>query len=168
MEPLAAPVAARQPSLRVLLLAAPLTFVAHFLEEAPGFVTWFNAHVARGITAPLFWSVNYTALAITVGVVALEWVSGSALSAMVVVAWFGCLMFANALFHVTGALMDGAYMPGLVTALVLYLPFFGLLATRVVRAHRLSRRAAAVATIVGAFPMLLHGYLIIFRGSRLF
>jgi hypothetical protein len=45
---------------------APLVFVAHFLEESPGFVTWFNAHVTRGITADLFWTVNATALLITV------------------------------------------------------------------------------------------------------
>ena len=38
------------PPLRTLLLAAPLVFVAHFLKEGPGFVAWFNAHVARGIT----------------------------------------------------------------------------------------------------------------------
>lgn len=26
-------------------LLATLIFVAHFLEESPGFVAWFNAHV---------------------------------------------------------------------------------------------------------------------------
>jgi hypothetical protein len=30
------------------LLFAPLVFVAHFLEESPGFVPWFNTHVTRG------------------------------------------------------------------------------------------------------------------------
>jgi hypothetical protein len=44
---------------------APLVFVAHFLEESPGFVTWFNAHVTRGITADLFWTVNATALGLS-------------------------------------------------------------------------------------------------------
>jgi hypothetical protein len=45
------------------LMCAPLVFVAHFLEESPGFVPWFNAHVTRGITAELFWTVNATASA---------------------------------------------------------------------------------------------------------
>jgi hypothetical protein len=48
------------------LLAAPLVFVAHFLEESPGFVRWFNAHVTQGITADLFWTVNATGLVITI------------------------------------------------------------------------------------------------------
>jgi hypothetical protein len=155
-------------SLRVLLLAAPLVFVAHFLEEAPGFVAWFNAHVARGITMPLFWAVNYTALGITVIVVALEWLSGSSLSAALVVAWLGCLMLGNAIFHVAGALADGAYMPGLVTALLLYLPFYAAVVACTLRERRLSRASVVAAAIVGALPMLAHGYLIVFRGSRLF
>ena len=158
----------RRPSLRVLLLAAPLIFVAHFMEEAPGFVAWFNARVARGITPSLFCSVNYTALGITVGVVTVEWSSRTTLSASLAVSWLSFLMFANALLHLAGALVDGAYVPGLVTALLLYLPFYGAVIIRVVRLRRLSRRGLAAAALVGALPMLVHGYLIIFRGSRLF
>ena len=37
-----------------VLLWAPLIFIGHFMEEAPGFVNWFNAHVRRGITAEFF------------------------------------------------------------------------------------------------------------------
>jgi len=158
----------RHPSLRNLVLVAPLIFVGHFLEEAPRFVAWFNAHVGRGITEPLFWSVNYTGLAITVAVVVLEWLSGSEFSATLIVAWLSFLMLANGVFHVVGAVVDGAYVPGLVTAMLLYLPFYAWVVTRVVRTHRLSRRAVAAAAIVGAIPMCVHGYLILFRGSRLF
>jgi hypothetical protein len=158
----------RPPPLRLLLLAAPPIFVGHFLEESPGFVAWFNAHVARGITTPLFWSVNYTALAITIVVVLVDWLGASAPTAYVAIAWFGCLMFANALFHIAGALADGAYMPGLVTAVLLYLPYFGLVVGRAVEERRLRAGAVAAATLLGALPMLAHGYLIVFRGDRLF
>jgi hypothetical protein len=152
----------------VLLLAAPLVFIVHFLEEAPGFVSWFNAHVERGITAPLFWTVNYTALGITVAIVIIEWLSGSALSAALVVAWLSLLMLANALFHIAGALVDGSYMPGVVTAVLLYLPFYAVLVRCILDQRRLSRSAVVAAALVGSAPMLVHGYLIVFRGSRLF
>ena len=158
----------RQHPLRVLLLLAPPIFIVHFLEEGPGFVTWFNAHVARGITEPLFWSVNYTALAITLGVVVLEWLSGTAFSATVAVTWVSFLMFANALLHLTGAIVDGAYVPGLVSALALYMSYAVWIMRRTVQLRRLPRSAVGVAAAVGALPMLIHGYLIIFRGSRLF
>jgi hypothetical protein len=159
---------AKDQPLRVLLLLAPPIFILHFLEEGPGFVTWFNAHVARGITEPLFWSVNYTALAITLAVVVLEWLDATAFSATLVVAWSSFLMFANALLHITGSIVDRAYMPGLVTALVLYVPFWMLIIGRVVRSRRLPNAGIVVAAILGALPMMIHGYLIIFRGSRLF
>ena len=159
---------ARQQPLRVALLLAPPIFIAHFLEEGPGFVAWFNAHVARGITEPLFWSVNYTGLAITVAVVVLEWLDETAFSATLVVAWLSFLMFANALLHVTGAIVDGHYVPGLVTALVLYVPYWAWIISRIAHSRRLPNAAIAVAACIGALPMVVHGYLIIFRGSRLF
>ena len=158
----------RQPPLRALLLAAPPIFIAHFAEEGPAFVTWFNAHVARGITEPLFWSVNFTALSITTAVVVLEWLSPSTFSAALAVAWLSLLMFANALFHVIAAVVDGAYIPGLVTAVLLYLPFYAWFVARVVQLRRLSPSAVVGIAAAGALPMFVHGYLIVFEGSRLF
>jgi hypothetical protein len=149
------------------LLLAPLIFVAHFLEEAPGFVAWFNAHVPRGIDQDLFWTVNVFALIITLVVVGAEWSAPSGFTAGLVVLWFGFLMLANALFHIVASIADRAYMPGLITALVLYLPFSAWILRHVLR-RRLSGSLVVAITVAGMIPMLLHGYLIIFRGSRLF
>jgi hypothetical protein len=157
-----------QTALQRLLLAAPLIFIAHFVEEGPAFVAWVNSHVARGITVDLFYTVNYSALAISIVVVALEWGTSSAVSVVLAAAWFGFLFFANALLHVTGAIHDRAYVPGLVTAVLFYLPFYALLFARLVETRRVRTATLTVACIVSAIPMLVHGYLIIFRGSRLF
>ena len=156
------------PRLSRLLLLAPLIFVGHFVEEAPGFVAWFNAHVPRGITQDLFWTVNVVALAITIVVVAMEWLGPSAFTAAAVVAWFSFLVGANALLHVVGALADRAYVPGLVTAVVLYLPYYSWVVGQIVRTRRLAPGWVAVIALLGALPMLVHGYLIMFRRSRLF
>jgi hypothetical protein len=150
------------------ILLAPLIFVCHFLEESPTFVSWFNAHVARGITEGLFWRVNLTALVITLIVVAIEWSSRSDASLILVVGWFGFLMFANAIFHIVGALVDRSYMPGLVTAVFLYLPYYLWLFVRGVKSKRAGVGVLIVAAAIAAIPMLIHGYLIVFRGSRLF
>jgi len=150
------------------ILLAPIVFVCHFLEEAPTFVPWFNAHVARGITQGMFWRVNLTALMITLIVVVVEWSSRSGASQAVVVVWFGFLMFANAVFHIIGAIVDGRYVPGVITAVVLYLPYFSVLSVSVVKHKRLSVPASILAAIIGGLPMAAHGYLILFRGSRLF
>jgi hypothetical protein len=39
---------------------------------------------------------------------------------------------------------------------------------RIVQLRRLPRGAVVAAATIGALPMLVHGYLIVFRGSRLF
>jgi hypothetical protein len=150
------------------ILFAPLVFIAHFLEEGRGFVSWFNAHVPNGITESLFWTVNVNALAITVGVVVLAWLVPSGFSPLAVVAWFSFLMAANALLHIVGAIVDRAYMPGLVTAILLYLPFYTWVMRETVRSRRWTPAAIVSIAILGALPMLAHGYLIIFRQSRLF
>jgi Protein of unknown function with HXXEE motif len=95
------------------LLVAPLILVAHFLEEGPGFVAWFNAHVSRGITEDLFWTVNVSGLVITVFVTLLFWTTRSQAAELLVVAWLSCLMLTNAVFHITGAILDRGYVPGL-------------------------------------------------------
>ena len=150
------------------LLLAPLVFVAHFLEEGPRFVPWFNGHVAQSITTDLFWTVNFTALLITVLVV-LVFRAGESPSAVVfLVAWLSFLMLTNAIFHITGAIVDGGYVPGLVTAILLYLPYSYWVARQVVQSGRVSRGVLAVAAVIGGIPMAVHGYRILFLGTRLF
>lgn len=151
-----------------LLLLAPLIFVCHFLEESPGFVQWFNAHVARGITSKLFWRVNLSALAITLIVVGIDWFSRSAFSLSLAIVWLSFLMLANAIFHIVGGLVDRQYVPGLATAILLYLPYYSWLFIRAVKSKQVKLIVLVVGAVIGSVPMLLHGYLIIFRGSRLF
>jgi uncharacterized membrane protein HdeD (DUF308 family) len=150
------------------LLLAPFIFVCHFLEESPTFVEWFNSRVARGITPESFWRVNISALAITLMVVGIEWLSRSAFSLTLVIAWLGFLMFANAIFHVAGGLVDKQYVPGLVTAVLLYIPYYSWLFMKVIKSKRVNLAVLFVAAVFCSIPMLLHGYLIVFRGSHLF
>lgn len=152
---------------RVLLLA-PFIFVGHFLEESPGFVEWFNAHVARGITPGLFWRVNISALVISVIVIGVEWLSRSAFSLGITIGWLSFLMLANAILHIVGGLVDRQYVPGLATAILLYIPYYSWLFMKAVKSKRVSVGALIVAAVLGSMPMLIHGYLILFRGSRLF
>jgi uncharacterized protein with HXXEE motif len=151
-----------------LTLLAPLIFVCHFLEESPSFVVWFNSHVTPGITAGVFWRVNITALVITIVIVVIEYFSRSAGSLMLVVGWFGFLMLANGAFHIVAGVVDRQYVPGLVTATLLYLPYYFLLFTHAVRARRANSAGLLSAATLCSLPMLIHGYLIVFRGARLF
>lgn len=143
-------------------------FVVHVLEESPGFVPWFNAHVTQGITADLFWAVNATALLITVLASAAVRVMRSTATLILVVAWLSFLMLANAAFHLTGAVVDGGYVPGLATAGLLYVPYCGWVARQLAHGRHVAPGLLAVAAVLGAIPMAVHGYRILFLGTRLF
>jgi Protein of unknown function with HXXEE motif len=150
------------------ILLAPFIFICHFSEEASGFVLWFNQHVHNGINYRLFWDVNITALVITVVVSLMESISPSAISDSMVILWFCFLMLAKAILHIAGSLEDGAYMPGLVTAIILYIPFYFLIIPLIINKHRIRIPLAITIACLGALPMLIHGYMILFLGDRLF
>lgn len=151
-----------------LALLAPIIFILHVLEEAPAFVPWFNSLVEPDITQPVFLRVNGVAFLITVALSGALAATREPAIAVADLAWLGFLMFANALLHLTATVVHHRYSPGAVTAACLYLPYFALLFAAVSRRLRVSWSAALAATVLGSLPMLAHGYLIVFRGSRLF
>ena len=152
---------------RVLLLA-PIIFIIHFLEEAPTFVPWFNAHASPGITQGTFWNVNLAALLLTVVLTLAVWTTRSRAWLLLTVAWLSFLMLTNAIFHITAALLDGSYAPGVVSAMLFYLPHCAWVLVRVVQTHTLQPGLVAAAVVVGGTPMAVHGYRILFLGTRLF
>jgi Protein of unknown function with HXXEE motif len=151
-----------------LALLAPVVFVIHVLEEAPAFVPWFNSLVEPDISEPLFLTVNGVAFFITVALSGALAATRERAVAVANLAWLGFLFFANALFHLTATVVHHRYSPGAITAACLYLPYFGLLFAAVLKRYRVSWGVALLATVLGALPMAAHGYLIVFRGSRLF
>jgi hypothetical protein len=159
---------ARRPRIALLAAIAPAIFVVHFLEEGHRFVPWFNAHVAQGITPRLFWTVNLTGLVITTLLALSVWAAPSAGTGVVTFAWLSFLFGANALFHIAAAAVDRAYMPGLVTAILLYVPFYVAFGRELRRGAHIRLSTLAAVGALCATPMLVHGYLIVFRGSRLF
>lgn len=149
-------------------LLAPAVFVIHVIEEAPTFVSWFNSLVEPDISEPLFLTVNGVAFLITIALAGALAATRNPAVAVVDLAWLGFLMFANALFHLVATVVHHRYSPGAITAACLYLPYFALLFAIALRRLRVSWSVALVATVLGSLPMAAHGYLIVFRGSRLF
>jgi len=115
----------------------------------------------------MFWSVNPTALASTTLLTLSFWITRTQPVALAVVAWLSFLMLANAVVRLTAAVVHRGYVPGLVSAGLLYLPFRAWVAVQVIRAG-ISRPLLFAATVLGAIPMAVHGYRILFLGTRLF
>jgi hypothetical protein len=151
-----------------LALLAPIVFVVHVAEETPTFVSWFNRLVEPDITEGMFFRVNATAFVITIVLAAILAATRKPAVAVIDLAWIALLMLANGLFHLTATVVHRTYSPGAVTAAVLYLPYFAVLFSVVLKRFGVPLSVALIATILGALPMAVHGYLIVFRGSRLF
>ena len=151
-----------------LAAALPAVFLLHVAEEAPGFVPWFNSLAVPPISQRLFLSVNAVALLITLAVAFFVVASRDRASALAGAAWVGFLMPANAAFHVVATVVHGRYSPGVITALLLYVPVSLLFLRAASRERGLSPASVLAVAVLGGMPMDVHGYLMIFRGSRLF
>ena len=156
------------PGLRIFAIALPIVFAIHVAEEAPGFVAWFNSLVTPGITQRLFLSVNATGFLITLATASLVAKSRSSGACIVAVAWVGFLMLANGALHLVATLVHSRYSPGVITGSLLYLPFSFLFMKAVVRERAIPWRVVLLVALAGGIPMYIHGYLIVFRGSRFF
>ena len=157
-----------QNRIRWVALIAPIIFALHVAEEAPGFVEWFNSLVARGISQSLFLSVNATAFIITIILSGMLAVSRERIVATLMLAWLSFLMLTNAIFHLTATVVHDKYCPGVITGTILYLPYFAWFFWVVVRHLRIHVFVAVGAALAGSVLMAIHGYLIVFRGDRLF
>jgi hypothetical protein len=107
-------------------------------------------------------------MAVTILITAAVASSSEPAAGAALAAWVGFLMLANGLFHLVATMVHGRYCPGVVTGTLIYLPYGVLLLRGIVRSGNLCPASVAACAALGAVPMLVHGYLIVFRGSRLF
>jgi hypothetical protein len=152
---------------RIMLLLAPVVYFAHILEEAPSFIGWFNSVVTPPMQDGNLVAMNAPSIAITaIFAIVAAWTMRRG-AMLILLAWLSYFMLANALFHVIATTVIGRYCPGLITAVLLYLPYFAWLVRYLRRDLHVRIEALAAAFCFGV-PMLIQGYMIVFRGSTFF
>lgn len=155
-------------TLRRFALAMPLVFAAHGFEEAVGgFFLWFNDRVEPDLSWNKFMAVGFTALAISTFVGAFLADKRNRAMATIASAWVGFLMLGNGIAHITAAIVEVDWVPGLATAAILYLPYSLLLYAAIVVECAQPVWRIALAALLGAFPMFIQGWLVIFEGESL-
>lgn len=148
--------------------AAPLLFLLHVVEEYPRLIPWLNSLLRQDITTAEFFALNAFAFMMLAGLTAFAVIDPGPVSALLFLTLVSVMMAWNALFHVLATLKLGAYAPGVITSVALYVPYT-VLVTRAAWRERLARIGAlGTACVVGAGTMGVHGFLILFRGGRLF
>jgi hypothetical protein len=152
---------------RLLILLAPLIYAAHILEEAPGYMRWVNSIVDHPFPDQgHFFAGNLPSIAITALIAVAAAITLNRAILLVMLAWLGYFMFANAIFHIVATMALRRYSPGTITAAVLYLPYFAWFF--VYMRTRVPGWLAAAVTLIFGTPMLIQGYMIVFRGARWF
>lgn len=150
-----------------IILLAPALFLLHVAEEAPGFVAWFNGLVPEGMNPQLFAWANAGGFLITLCVALVLATSRDKGAALLAIAWLGFVMLGNAVLHATATVVRASYAPGVITSVLLYLPFFFWFFWRSLDRFRIRLATGVTVALAGALPMLLHGYFILFEGRRL-
>lgn len=139
----------RDPALLWLLVAA---FLLHVTEEwADGFPRWLAAVASRPLPDTAFFIINGAVLLLIIaGVRAAARSESNGWMAVTI----ATIALVNTAAHVGGAILTGGYAPGLITAVVLYIPLGAL---TMIRAFDQAPRAQLSRGI--AIGLLLHAAL---------
>lgn len=146
------------------LVAAALHIVEEFVYPG-GFAAWDRSYrpaIKRSITPRLHVIVNAALLLVCLQVALLGGSGDVEAQRVGATGWLAisALLFSNAVFHGVGALRTRSYSPGVVTAVVLYMPLTVLGYRHFLRDGWVTLPAAAVAAVVGGsyhfWAALLH------------
>ena len=152
--------------LRIVALA-PFILLAHVFEESFGFVEWFNRYAEPDLTVRGFYVLSTIALAVTAGLAAAGMRWREYHLGLVLIAWLSFLMLANGGLHIAASFMFNEYVPGAITSVVLYLPYFLIVTVAISRRFDVPARAVFIVTVLGAVPMLMQGLSVLLAGRRL-
>ena len=151
-----------------VILLAPLVFVFHVFEEYSSLVSWINSVIKQGsISQSVFIMANFIILFFVILITVMLNRSDSAAPAFVAVFLLSPVMFANGLFHIIASFMLESKSPGVITSIFLYLPFFIWFLWIVRKKYKIRLPNLLFTVLWGSVPMIIHGYLIIFRGTHL-
>jgi hypothetical protein len=136
----------------------PSAFVLHVLEEAPGFTAWVNRYASDRYTPDDF--VRNNAAGLVLFFLATLLVS-RVTKRSVVFFYYSIVLtqqaLVNTLFHAGTTVVFGAYSPGVVTSLLVFLPLWYYLTLLALEEGLLTKRGAVVAT---AIAVLVHAVVV--------
>jgi hypothetical protein len=128
-------------------------FALHVTEEWPRFTGWAKEHASRQFTQRDYNAVHIAGIlisALSAAIVSLF--PHSAVVFLFFAFVFAPSVFFNTLFHAGASLLTRTYCPGVITALLIYVPLFVLLTERAYRESLLTPGAiAATLLLAGVF-----------------
>ncbi len=150
---------------RRVVWVAPIAYAVHILEEFWRFPLWVNSHFTPGYTTATFVIANAIIMVALVGLTATVSVLRANAADFLYFCWLSGQLFHNALFHLGTTAYFGVYSPGLLSAILLYLPVSYYIARAAHRENRIGNTGGFAALAVGAAGMFSLAYFGLIRDT---
>ena len=111
-------------SYRQAIWLVPVAYAVHILEESQHFAAWASTNFTGGFTTTQFVKNNLIIMSILVALTLLVSVYPRRWTALLHFFQISAVLFHNALFHMAATAYIGIYSPGLLSAILLYVPVF--------------------------------------------
>ena len=135
-------------SYRQAIWLAPVAYAVHILEESQQFAVWVNTNFAQGFTTAQFVKNNLIMMSALIALSLLVTLHPRRWTALLHFLQISAVMFHNALFHMATTAYLGIYSPGLLSAMLLYLPVFYYITKRGYREGFLPNGLAIVVFVL--------------------
>jgi hypothetical protein len=133
---------------RKLVILAPVAYVVHIAEEAPRFGPWTRLYpdrFSKTLTTGDFVATNVVLMFVVLTAVALCLRRSLVVAGLSGASW----EFSNAVFHIGLTVSSRIYSPGVVTAIVVYVPLSVATFYQASKERLLSPRRVALALFLG-------------------
>ena len=114
-----------------------------------------------------FIALNAVGLLVTAALAFPSVRSRSKMLGLGLLAWLSFLMLANGVMHLAASIQFREYVPGVVSAVVLYLPYYAVASRTICRSFDIRPHIAVLTAAIGAAPMVAHGISILTVGRPL-
>ena len=135
---------------RLAVWLFPFATALHFLEEAPHFADWASKYALPSYTRQRWRRIHGLGMVFAIAFCALASIFPNRYVVFLFFAFCLSESVLNGLFHAGATALSGVYCPGLITALVLYLPLFWYLRQLAYRDGLLTNTLSLVAFLIAA------------------
>jgi hypothetical protein len=127
----------------------PAAFVLHVLEEWPRFTHWAKRYASDLFTQRDYDVIHLAGIVIAIAFTSIVWRFPNRWVAFVFFAFvFAPSVFFNTLFHAGATIFTREYCPGVITALILYLPVFFFVSRLAWRENLLDLRTLTAGVVI--------------------
>jgi uncharacterized membrane protein YeaQ/YmgE (transglycosylase-associated protein family) len=136
-------------SFREAVWLFPVAFTLHVLEELPQFTAWAKRYVTASYKRRGYLKIHLAGIIGAFLAAAVLWYFPNRIIVFIFFTFvFTPGIFFNTLFHAGATAYFGAYCPGLLTALMLYLPLYGFVSTLAYREGLLGNEIGLLSFII--------------------